>query len=86
MIEAFDTDPFQCPHCKKTLELVGIWHADYGWIYHYMDDMEIIKKERRWNGKERREIQRKGKQPETDIFGKFKDMEDFLGLNEKEHM
>lgn len=43
MIEAFDNDPFICPCCKREMELVEIYHADYGFLYHYMEDMEIIK-------------------------------------------
>jgi hypothetical protein len=43
MIETFERDPIQCPHCKETMDLVEIWHADYGWIYHYMEDVEISK-------------------------------------------
>lgn len=40
MIESFETDPFECPHCHREMDLVGIWHADYGWLYHYMEDIE----------------------------------------------
>ncbi|GAE91855.1 transposase [Gracilibacillus boraciitolerans JCM 21714] len=40
MIESFEVDPFLCPHCHQEMELIGIWHADYGWIYHYMEDIE----------------------------------------------
>ena len=40
MLEAFGNDPFQCPHCGSQMELVGIWDTDYGWIYHYMQDIE----------------------------------------------
>lgn len=49
MIEAFDKDPFICPHCHREMDLVEIWHADYGFLYHYMDDMESIKSIRRYN-------------------------------------
>ena len=44
MIEAFDKDPFKCPHCQRQMELVGIWHSRIWMIYHYMEDIE---KERR---------------------------------------
>jgi len=40
MIESFETDPFECPHCHREMDLVGIWHTDYGWLYHYMEDIE----------------------------------------------
>ena len=43
MIEAFDQDPFICPHCHREMELVEIWHADYGFLYHYMEGMECVK-------------------------------------------
>jgi thiol-disulfide isomerase/thioredoxin len=49
MIEAFDKDPFICPHCHREMDLVEIWHADYGFLYHYMEDMESIKTMRRLN-------------------------------------
>lgn len=55
MIEAFDQDPFICPHCHREMELVEIWHSDYGYLYHYMEDMETIKSMRRMNlGKKQR--------------------------------
>jgi hypothetical protein len=38
MIEHFDKDPIECPHCKQTMELTEIWHADYGWVYHYLEE------------------------------------------------
>ncbi|WP_169792847.1 IS91 family transposase [Lentibacillus amyloliquefaciens] len=40
MMEAFEKDPFKCPCCHREMELVGIWHAGYGWIYHYMEESE----------------------------------------------
>lgn len=40
MIESFEKDPFECPHCHRQMDLVGIWSADYGWIYHYMEEIE----------------------------------------------
>jgi len=43
MKEAFDNDPFICPCCKREMDLVEIYHADYGFIYHYMEDMEVAK-------------------------------------------
>ncbi|MCM3570938.1 transposase [Neobacillus mesonae] len=49
MIEAFDKDPFICPHCHREMDLVEIWHADYGFLYHYMEDMECVKNIRRYN-------------------------------------
>jgi hypothetical protein len=48
MIEAFDNDPFECPYCHRQMDLVEIWHADYGFLYHYMEDMECIKTERKY--------------------------------------
>lgn len=47
MIEAFDKDPFICPCCHMEMELVEIYHADYGYLYHYMEDMEFIKEWRK---------------------------------------
>ncbi|WP_180955744.1 IS91 family transposase [Bacillus sp. V33-4] len=46
MIEAFDQDPFLCPYCHRKMDLVEIWHADYGYLYHYMEDMECVKSRR----------------------------------------
>jgi hypothetical protein len=43
MIEAFEKDPFQCPHCKRTMDLVEVWHGEYGFLYHYMEGMNILK-------------------------------------------
>lgn len=43
MIEAFDKDPLVCPCCRREMELVEIYHSDYGFLYHYMEDMEFIK-------------------------------------------
>lgn len=40
IMESFEEDPFQCPHCHQKMDLVGVWHKDYGWIYHYMEDVE----------------------------------------------
>lgn len=48
MIEAFEEDPFQCPHCKREMDLIGIWHSDYGWIYHYMEETETVKRWRKY--------------------------------------
>ncbi|HHY72234.1 MAG TPA: hypothetical protein GX497_03235 [Bacillus bacterium] len=47
MIEAFDKDPFICPCCQLEMELVEIYHSDYGYLYHYMEDMEFIKEWRK---------------------------------------
>lgn len=44
MIESFCKEPFRCTYCQRQMELVGIWQTKYGWIYHYMEDIE---KERR---------------------------------------
>ncbi|WP_158634049.1 IS91 family transposase [Radiobacillus deserti] len=41
MIESFEKDPFECPYCHRKMELVGIWNSDYGWLYHYMEDIEM---------------------------------------------
>lgn len=41
MMESFEKDPLICPHCQREMELVGIWHKDYGWIYHYMEEAEM---------------------------------------------
>lgn len=43
IIESFDKDPFIYPHCHRQMELVEIWHADYGFLYHYMEGMDCIK-------------------------------------------
>ncbi|MCM3732714.1 transposase [Fictibacillus nanhaiensis] len=43
MIEAFDVDPFKCPHCQQRMDLIEIWHSRYGYLYHYMEGMECIK-------------------------------------------
>lgn len=43
MIETFDKDPFICPCCNSEMELVEIYHTDYGDLYYYMEDMNIIK-------------------------------------------
>ncbi|WP_368859685.1 hypothetical protein [Halalkalibacter sp. APA_J-10(15)] len=43
MIEAFDKNPFICPHCHREMELVEIWHAEYGFLYHDMEGMECVK-------------------------------------------
>jgi hypothetical protein len=47
MIESFSRDPIQCPCCKQTMDLVVIWHADYGRIYYYNEEYER-KQEQRW--------------------------------------
>jgi len=47
MIEAFGKDPFLCPHCKCQMELVEIYHPDYGFLYHYMEDFWKAE-EKRW--------------------------------------
>ncbi|MFD1039995.1 hypothetical protein ACFQ3N_16605 [Virgibacillus byunsanensis] len=44
MIELFEHDLFPCPYCPKPMGLVGIWNSDYGWIYHYIEDTEDVKK------------------------------------------
>ena len=49
MMEAFNKDPFKCPHCHRQMDLVEVWHADYGFLYHYMEDMQIIKSRRNHN-------------------------------------
>lgn len=49
MIESFDKDPFKCPYCQREMDLVEIWHADYGFLYHYMEDLECVKAIRRYN-------------------------------------
>lgn len=46
IIESFEKDPFKCPHCDQQMDLVGIWHADYGWIYHYMEEVEMERRRR----------------------------------------
>jgi plasmid rolling circle replication initiator protein Rep len=57
MIEAFDKDPFICTCCNREMDLVEIYHADYGFLYHYMDDMKILKT---WGYKESVKKQRAG--------------------------
>ncbi|UFT98462.1 transposase [Radiobacillus kanasensis] len=51
MIESFEKDPFECPHCHRQMELVGIWHSDYGWLYHYMEDIEMERRRKYGIGK-----------------------------------
>lgn len=48
MIEAFDKDPFLCPCCHREMELVEIYHADYGYLFHYMDELKSIKHWRKY--------------------------------------
>ncbi|UTR14298.1 transposase [Salipaludibacillus sp. LMS25] len=45
MIEEFERDPYQCPHCQREMELTMIWPADHGYLYHYMEGMTILKTE-----------------------------------------
>ncbi|MFD1038220.1 transposase [Virgibacillus byunsanensis] len=40
MIESFEQDPLKCPRCHQEMDLVGIWHKDYDWMFHYMEDIE----------------------------------------------
>lgn len=47
MIETFNKDPFICSCCQMEMELVEIYHSNYGFLYHYMEDMEFIKKWRK---------------------------------------
>ena len=44
MMEAFQKDPFLCPHCQRSMSLVEVWHADYGLLYHYMQDAKTVLK------------------------------------------
>lgn len=44
IIEAFNVDPFWCPHCHRKMDLVEVWHADHGLLYHYMMDAKSIYK------------------------------------------
>lgn len=46
MIESFDQDPFLCPFCHRQMDLVGIWHPKYEWIYHYMEEIERERRRR----------------------------------------
>lgn len=59
MMEAFDRDPLRCPCCKQRMLLVVIWHADYGRIYYYDEELER-EKEKKWGMQayERRKKQR----------------------------
>ena len=55
MIESFEKDPLLCPGCNKVMDLAEVYHGDYGYLYHYMDDMKIIKaKGMKKCGKEKR--------------------------------
>ncbi|MGY0695042.1 IS91 family transposase [Virgibacillus sp. FSP13] len=54
MIESFEKDPLECPHCQREMELVGIWHAEYGWIYHYMEEVEMERRRKYGIGKPKR--------------------------------
>lgn len=54
MMESFEKDPFECPHCHREMELVGIWHADYGWIYYYLEEVEAEWRRRCGIGKPKR--------------------------------
>ncbi|MFC0613628.1 transposase, partial [Scopulibacillus daqui] len=49
MIEAFGQDPYICPCCHREMELVEIWHNDYGFLFHYMEEVECIKTWRIYN-------------------------------------
>lgn len=44
MIEAFNEDPFWCPHYHRKMDLVEVWHAEHGLLYHYMMDAKSIYK------------------------------------------
>jgi len=44
MIESFQVDPFWCSCCQRKMDLVEIWHTDYGLVYHYMQDAKTIHK------------------------------------------
>ncbi|MCY9670534.1 transposase [Paenibacillus alginolyticus] len=59
MMEAFDRDPLRCPCCKQRMLLVVIWHADYGRIYYYDEELER-EQEKKWGMQayERRKKQR----------------------------
>lgn len=46
IIEAFNKDPFWCSHCHRKMDLVEVWHADNGLVYHYMMDAKTISKSR----------------------------------------
>jgi hypothetical protein len=63
MIAAFDKDPIQCPCCGGRMELVVIWHPDYGRLYYYAEDLER-KRDEKWGIRayERRKQQQRAKQ------------------------
>ena len=43
MIESFKLDPLICPHCGSKMELMYIWHPEYGYLYDFIrDSKEII--------------------------------------------
>lgn len=46
IIESFNKDPFWCSHCHRKMDLVEVWHADYGLVYHYMMDAKTISRSR----------------------------------------
>ncbi len=41
---SFSKGSFLCPHCQRSMSLVEVWHADYGLLYHYMQDAKIVLK------------------------------------------
>ena len=49
MIESFSKDPFRCPYCQRDMDLVEVWHRDYGLVYHYMEETQTGKKGRMYN-------------------------------------
>lgn len=44
IIEAFEKDPFWCPHCHRKMDLVEVVHPERGLLYHYMFDAKTIYK------------------------------------------
>jgi hypothetical protein len=50
MLESYARDPIQCPCCKRRMELVVIWHRDYGRIYYYNEEWER-NEEKKWGKK-----------------------------------
>ncbi|KGP74550.1 IS91 family transposase [Pontibacillus yanchengensis] len=44
LMESFHKDPLKCPFCERKMDLVEVWHQDYGLVYHYMEETKFAKK------------------------------------------
>lgn len=54
VMESYGKDPFLCPHCKREMDLTEVWHSDYGFLYHYMEEVVMIKSWERGSNAERK--------------------------------